>query len=71
VTPFTRDAREVLVALNVPLPLIEASHFLGSVAGLGLLVVARGLLHRLDAAWWAALGPRWWRPCWPGPRASP
>ena len=56
VTPFTRDAREVLVALNVPLPLIEASHFLGSVAGLGLLVVARGLLHRLDAAWWAALG---------------
>jgi phosphatidylglycerol lysyltransferase len=55
VTPFTRDAREVLVALNVPLPLIEASHFLGSVAGLGLLVVARGLLHRLDAAWWAAL----------------
>ncbi|WP_225864853.1 bifunctional lysylphosphatidylglycerol flippase/synthetase MprF [Ideonella benzenivorans] len=56
VTPFTRDARAVLVALNVPLPLIEASHFLGSVAGLGLLIVARGLLHRLDAAWWAALG---------------
>ena len=55
VTPFTEDAREVLAALRVPLPLIEASHFLGSVAGLGLLLVARGLLHRLDAAWWAGL----------------
>ncbi|MEP7102151.1 MAG: bifunctional lysylphosphatidylglycerol flippase/synthetase MprF [Burkholderiales bacterium] len=56
VTPFTADAREVLAALRVPLPLIEASHFLGSVAGIGLLLVARGLLHQLDAAWWAALG---------------
>ncbi len=56
VTPFTEDAREILVTLHVPLPLIEASHFLGSVAGLGLLLVARGLLHQLDAAWWAALG---------------
>ena len=56
VTPFTADAREILAALRVPLPLIEASNFLGSVAGLGLLLVARGLLHQLDAAWWAALG---------------
>lgn len=55
VTPFTEDAREILAHLNVPVPLIEASHFLGSVAGLGLLLVARGLLHQLDAAWWAAL----------------
>lgn len=55
VTPFTDDARETLVQLRVPLPLIEASHFLGSVAGIGLLLVARGLLHQLDAAWWAAL----------------
>lgn len=55
VTPFTDDAREMLVTLKVPLPLIEASHFLGSVAGIGLLLVARGLLHQLDAAWWAAL----------------
>lgn len=56
VTPATEDAREILAALNVPLPIVEASHFLGSVAGLGLLLVARGLLHQLDAAWWAALG---------------
>ena len=56
VTPFTEDARDILISLDVPLPLVEASHFLGSVAGLGLLLVARGLLHQLDAAWWSALG---------------
>lgn len=55
VTPLTEDAHELLRTLNVPLPLIEASHFLGSVAGLGLLLVARGLFHRLDAAWWSAV----------------
>ncbi|MCK9684257.1 bifunctional lysylphosphatidylglycerol flippase/synthetase MprF [Scleromatobacter humisilvae] len=54
VTPFTDDARELLAALRVPLPLIEASHFIGSVAGLGLIIVARGILHRLDVAWWIA-----------------
>ena len=54
VTPFTDDARDLLVALRVPLPLIEASHFIGSVAGLGLVLVARGILHRLDVAWWIA-----------------
>ena len=53
-TPFTDDAREVLAALQVPLPLVEASHFIGSVAGLGMVLVARGLLHRLDVAWWIA-----------------
>ena len=55
VTPFTEDSQLLLQALEVPLPLVEAAHFLGSVAGLGLLLVARGLLHRLDAAWWAAV----------------
>jgi phosphatidylglycerol lysyltransferase len=54
VTPFTDDAREMLAALRVPLPLVEASHFIGSVAGLGLILVARGILHRLDVAWWIA-----------------
>ena len=56
VTPFTDDAREALIALHVPLPVVEASHFIGSVAGLGLVLVARGLLHRLDVAWWIASG---------------
>ena len=54
VTPASDEAAQLL-AMKVPLPLVEASHFLGSVAGLGLLLVARGLLHQLDAAWWAAL----------------
>ena len=56
VTPFTEDARVVLLALHVPVPVVETSHFLGSVAGLGLILVARGLLHRLDIAWWIASG---------------
>jgi phosphatidylglycerol lysyltransferase len=54
VTPLTEDAKDLLATLHVPLPLIEASHFLGSIAGLGFVLVARGLFHRLDAAWWAA-----------------
>lgn len=54
VTPQSEEAQQLL-ALRVPLALVEASHFIGSVAGLGLLLVARGLLHRLDAAWWASL----------------
>ncbi len=53
-TPLADDAAELL-SVNVPLPLVEAAHLFGSVAGLLLLFVARGLFHRLDAAWWAAL----------------
>ncbi len=55
VTPTTREATELL-SEHVPLTLVEASHFIGSIAGLAMLVIARGMLHRLDAAWWAALG---------------
>lgn len=35
----------------LPLPVVELSHFLGSLTGLGLLVLARGLWERLDAAY--------------------
>ncbi len=35
----------------VPLPVVEVSHFLSSLAGAGLLVLARGLQRRLDAAY--------------------
>ncbi|MCY1016957.1 bifunctional lysylphosphatidylglycerol flippase/synthetase MprF [Pyxidicoccus sp. MSG2] len=35
----------------VPLPLMEASHLLGSLAGLALLVLAQGLQRRLDGAY--------------------
>jgi phosphatidylglycerol lysyltransferase len=38
----------------VPLPFVEASHLLASVVGVVLLVVARGLLRRLDSAYRAA-----------------
>jgi len=35
----------------LPLPVIEISHFLGSLVGTGLLIVAWGLRRRLDAAY--------------------
>ena len=54
VTPAADEAA-ALLALHLPLGVVEAAHLLGSVAGLAMLLVARGLLHRLDAAWWGAL----------------
>jgi phosphatidylglycerol lysyltransferase len=47
--------RLALLSVKVPLVLVEASHFLGSLAGVLLLFVARGLMNRLDGAWWLAL----------------
>ena len=44
-------ARWYWIADFVPLPVVELSHFLGSIAGMGLLLLARGLLERLDAAY--------------------
>jgi phosphatidylglycerol lysyltransferase len=35
----------------LPLPLIEITHFLGSLVGAGLLLLARGLQRRIDAAY--------------------
>ncbi|MDD5224693.1 MAG: bifunctional lysylphosphatidylglycerol flippase/synthetase MprF [bacterium] len=35
----------------LPLPVIEFSHFLGSLVGVGLLLLARGLQRRLDGAY--------------------
>ena len=35
---------------KLPLPVVEISHFLGSVVGMGLLLLARGLQRRIDAA---------------------
>ena len=35
----------------IPLPVLEMSHLLGSVVGMGLLVLARGLQRRIDAAY--------------------
>lgn len=53
VTPASAEATDML-ALRMPLPLVEASHFIGSITGFAMIVIARGLLHRLDAAWWAS-----------------
>jgi phosphatidylglycerol lysyltransferase len=39
----------------VPLPILELSHLLGSVVGVGLMVLANGLYRRLDAAWWLTI----------------
>ena len=37
--------------LILPLPFLELSHFLSSLAGMGLLLLARGLQRRLDGAY--------------------
>jgi phosphatidylglycerol lysyltransferase len=39
----------------LPLPVVEMSHFLGSIVGVGLLLLARGLQRRLDSAYWLAV----------------
>ena len=39
----------------MPLPVIEVSHFLGSLAGGGLLILASGLQRRIDAAYFFAI----------------
>lgn len=39
----------------LPLSVMEASHFISSVIGMSLLILARGLQRRLDAAYWLTL----------------
>jgi len=45
------DARLTWLKSFIPLPVLELSHFFASLAGVGLLVLARGLQRRLDAAY--------------------
>ncbi|MCX5495291.1 bifunctional lysylphosphatidylglycerol flippase/synthetase MprF [Kaistia dalseonensis] len=54
VTPAA-DERLDLLSNILPLPILESAHFIESVLGLCLIVIARGLAHRLDGAWWAAI----------------
>ena len=42
------------LADHAPLPVIEVSHFVSSIIGLMLVLVAVGLRQRLDAAWASA-----------------
>jgi phosphatidylglycerol lysyltransferase len=50
------EQRIVFLKKLVPLPFLELSHFIGSVAGMGLLLLGRGLQRRLDAAYHLTLG---------------
>jgi len=54
-TPAIEQRVDFLKRL-VPLPLLELSHFIGSVAGMGLLLLGRGLQRRLDAAYHLTVG---------------
>ncbi|HTV85362.1 MAG TPA: bifunctional lysylphosphatidylglycerol flippase/synthetase MprF [Dyella sp.] len=47
--------RMELLSDLLPLPVLEVSHFLSSVIGMSLLILARGLQRRLDAAYWLTL----------------
>ena len=47
----TLPGRTFLLRRLVPLPIVELSHFFGSIAGAALLLLARGLQRRLDAAY--------------------
>ena len=50
-TPSVHGRLEILQRL-LPLGVLEISHLAGSITGLLLLLLARGIQRRLDAAWW-------------------
>lgn len=50
------EGRMLTIRRFVPLPVVELSHFLGSVAGALLIVLAHGLYRRIDAAWTLTVG---------------
>lgn len=39
----------------LPLPILEISHFLGSAAGIGLVLLSRGIQRRMDAAYFLTM----------------
>ncbi|HXI47792.1 MAG TPA: lysylphosphatidylglycerol synthase domain-containing protein, partial [Steroidobacteraceae bacterium] len=50
-----RGSRLALLRNFVPLSVLELSHLLGSVVGVGLLIIAHGLYRRLHTAWWITI----------------
>ena len=48
-------SRLALLRNFVPLSVLELSHLLGSVVGVGLLIIAHGLYRRLHTAWWITI----------------
>ncbi|OYV06113.1 MAG: hypothetical protein CFE26_08055 [Verrucomicrobiales bacterium VVV1] len=53
-TPMDAGRRALLKGI-VPLPFMEASHFLSSLTGTLMVITAHGLLRRVQAAWWIAV----------------
>ncbi len=53
-TPSLRG-RMLALAASVPLGVVEAAHFSASIAGILLVLLARGVRQRLDAAWHVTL----------------
>ncbi|HEY2781115.1 MAG TPA: bifunctional lysylphosphatidylglycerol flippase/synthetase MprF [Steroidobacteraceae bacterium] len=47
--------RLALLRNFVPLSVLELSHLIGSVVGVGLLIIAHGLYRRLHTAWWITI----------------
>ncbi|HEX3603956.1 MAG TPA: bifunctional lysylphosphatidylglycerol flippase/synthetase MprF [Steroidobacteraceae bacterium] len=47
--------RLALLRNFVPLSVLELSHLIGSVVGVGLLIIAHGLYRRLQTAWWITI----------------
>ena len=54
VTPLSERSLAWLVD-RVPLSLVEGATFFDGILSVILLVIARGLVYRLDGAWWAAV----------------
>ncbi|MEA2239101.1 MAG: phosphatidylglycerol lysyltransferase [Thermoanaerobaculia bacterium] len=52
----TLPGRTFFLTRLVPLPIVELSHFFGSITGAALLLLARGLQRRLDAAYHITVG---------------
>ena len=49
------EGRLAWLADVLPLPVVEASHFLGSVMGVALLLISQGIARRLDATFYLAV----------------
>ncbi|MDX3924338.1 MAG: bifunctional lysylphosphatidylglycerol flippase/synthetase MprF [Shinella sp.] len=54
VTPTPDNDLDFLSSF-LPLPIVEAAHFLSSILGLVLVITSRAIGQRLDGAWWVAL----------------
>lgn len=50
------ETRLHVLTRGIPLPVLELSHMTGSVVGVGLLILARGLMRRLQGAYYVAFG---------------